>query len=302
MSDTLRLVGGGKEVDLYPWLTAKTKGMEALAGILGFGLPGVENFWFDGAGGGSTYRGSRVGRRSINLPLKVYAQNRSDLSALLSDLSVVLDPIRSQTVDNGVAQLFFGGPDDNEWFVNVVRAGGGDWARKVDSDDRTYFKTTLTLEAGDAFWTRNKPEQFTVKQEPSGNPLLPRIAKLRVGSAAVQGTREVTNVGDTWAWSVVTIKGPTTGVTLIGPNGETLAWDATLDTYGPLLDTDTMTIDMRKNTIEDQLGRNRYAGLLPAPRFWYISPGTSEVNVIIEDMTAASLLIAQWWPRRWAVI
>ena len=294
--DTLRLVGGGRDVDLYPWLTAKAKGMEALAGIVGFGLPSVENFWFDGAGGGSTYRGSRIGRRTINLPLKVYATNRVELSELLSDLSVILDPLRAQTVDNGVAQLFFGGPDNNEWFINVVRSGGGDWTRKTDSDDRTYFKTTLTLEAGDAFWTRNKPEDFKVRQEPSGNPLLPRFAKLRVGSAAVIGTREVNNVGDTFAWPEFTIKGPATGFQLIGPNGENLTW------FGTLTDTEVLTVDMRANTVLDGTGANRYDGLEPAPRFWYIEPGTSEVTVIVDDMTNASLLSALWWPRRWAVV
>jgi len=296
MTDTLRLVGGGKDIDLYPWLTAKAKGTEALAGILGFGLPGVENFWFDGAGSGRTYRGSRVGSRTIQIPLKVYAQNRVDLSAILSDLSVALDPLRASDVDNGVAQLFFGLADDQEWFVNVVRSGGGDWARKVDSDDRTFFKTTLTLEAGDAFWTRNNPDTFTVKQEPSGNPLLPRFAKLRVASAAVIGTREVTNIGDTFAWPVFTIKGPGTGFELIGPNGEQLVWE------GTLLDTDVLTVDMRANTVLDGAGVNRYDGLATAPRFWYIAPGTSEVTVIMDDMTNASLLSASWWPRRWAVV
>lgn len=294
--DTLRLVGGGRDVDLYPWLTGKAQGMEALAGIVGFGLPAVDNFWFDGAGSGSTYRGSRVGRRVMQIPLKVYAANRSELSDLLSDLSVILDPLRPQTVDNGVAQLFFGGPDNSEWFVNVVRSSGGDWSRKKDSDDRTYFKTTLGLEAGDAFWTRNDPESFVVQQEPSGNPLLPRIAKLRVGSAAVVGDREVSNIGDTFAWPEFTIKGPTTGFTLIGPNGETLEWVGTLD------DDDVITVDMRANTVLDGTGANRYNGLTPAPRFWYIAPGTSEVTVIMEDMTNASLLSAAWWPRRWAVV
>lgn len=295
--DSLRLASNGVSIDLYSWLTAKAKGMEALAGIVGFGLPSVENFWFDGAGSGSTWRGSRVGRRVMSLPLKVYAANRSDLSALLSDLSIMLDPfIVHAGVDRGSARLFFGGPDDNEWFVDVVRSGGGDWSRKVDSDDRTYFKTTLGLEAGDAFWTRNKPEEFKVRQEPSGNPLLPRIARLRVGSTATTGVREVTNVGDTWAWPVITVKGPTTGFVLTGPNGEKLEWN------GVLSSADTLTIDMRANTVEDQTGANRYGGLSPAPRFWYIAPGTSEVQIEIDEMTTDSLLTAQWWPRRWAVV
>lgn len=297
MSDTLRLEGGGQDIDLYPWLSAKARGQEALAGIIGFGLPTVENQWFDGAGSGRTWRGSRVSSRIISLPMKVYAANRVDLTQELSALSFALDPFTPHPgIDNGTARLYFGMADDKEWFVEVVRAGGGDWARKRDSDDRTYFKTTLGLEAGDPFWTRNEPEKFEVVQVPSGNPLLPRIAKLRVASSAVTGTREVTNIGDTWAWPIITLKGPATGFTLIGPNGETLEWT------GVVGSGDTITVDMRNNTIEDQNGVNKYGGLAPAPRFWYIAPGTSEVNVIIEDMTVDSRMVAQWWPRRWAVL
>lgn len=296
MSETLRLLGGGRDIDLYPWLTAKAKGVEALAGIVGFGLPQVENQWFEGAGSGSTWRGSRVGRRVVNLPMKVYAENRTDLTALLSDLSVALDPFIAPVGSRGAARLFFGMADDKEWFLDVVRGGGGEWARKIDSDDRTYFKTTIQLEAGDPFWTRNEPENFEVRVTPSGTPLLPLIARLRVGSAAVSGTREVSNIGDTWAWPTITIKGPATGVTLIGPNGEVLNWT------GSLLISDTMKIDMRANTVENQNGVNLYGGLAAAPRFWYIAPGLSSVQVVVNGMTIDSVLNAQWWPRRWAVI
>lgn len=157
MSDTLRLAGGGKDIDLYPWLTGKARGTEALAGILGFGLSEIQNQWFDGAGSGSTWRGARASRRRISIPLKVYAENRADLTSQLSDLSVALDPFTTHPgVDNGAARLYFGMADDKEWFVEVVRAGGGDWARKVDSNDKTFFKTTIDLEAGDPFWTRNE--------------------------------------------------------------------------------------------------------------------------------------------------
>lgn len=295
--DTLRLAGGGKNIDLYPWLTAKARGHEALAGIVGFGLPDVENYWFDGAGSGSSYRGSRVERRVISLPLKVYAEDRRRLNELLSDLSIALDPFTPRlTAERGVARLYFGMPDDKEWFIDVARSTGGDWSRKVDSDDRTYFKTTLTLEAADPFWTRNDPEQFEVRLLPSGNPLLPRIARLRVGSNATTGKRNVSNIGDTWAWPVITLKGPATGFQLIGPNGEVLDWE------GELGDEDVLTIDMRANTIENQDGVNLYGGLAPAPRFWYIAPGSSQVSVIIDEMTDASILTAQWWPRRWAVV
>ena len=296
MVDTLRLEGNGKSIDLYSWLSVKAKGHEALAGIVGFGLPGVTNHWFEGAGSGSAWRGARAERRKIDIPLRVYAKDRQELNELLSDLAVALDPFTGVAFDRGPARLFFGMPDDYEWYVDVTRVSGGDWKRKGDSDDRTYFTTTLGLEAGDPFWTRNFPEQFVVEYQPTGTPLLPRIARLRVASTATTGERDVENVGDTWAWPVLTMLGPTTGIKLTGPKGEILQWDGTLGS------SDTITIDMRANTVEDQTGANRYGALAPAPQFWYIAPGVSEVEILIEDMAPGTKLVAQWWPRRWAVV
>lgn len=293
--DTLRLAGSGREIDLYSWLSNKAKGHEALAGILGFGLPGVENFWYDGAGSGSTWRGARAERRTIELPMKVYAADRSELSELLSDLSVVLDPFRDR-YDRGPSRLFFGGPDDYEWFVDVTRVGGGDWSRKTDSNDRTYFKTTLQLEAGDPFWTRNHPEEFVVTNQQGGPTLLPRFAKLRVSSAAAFGVQDVTNIGDTFAWPVFTIEGPTDHVLLVGPNGETVDWS------GALALGQTLIVDMRASVVELATGVNKYTGLAPAPRFWSIAPGDSQVVVQADNTTNDTKILAQWWPRRWAVV
>lgn len=299
MSDVLRLEGNGRSLDLYPWLNAKARGTEALAGILGFGLPGQNNQWFEGAGAGSSWRGARIPRRSMSIPMQVYAADRSDLTSELDGLAVALDPLMGNQ-----SRLFFGMADNDEWFIDVVRSGGGDWKRKQDSDDRTFFRTTLGLEAGDPFWTRNRPESFEVRRDVSGAAptLLPRLAKLRLASGAAFGVQEIENIGNTYAWAVFTITGPTTKVTLVGADGEILIWDSALDSLGPLETGDTLTIDMRANTVEDQLGNNRYDGLTTAPRFWSIRPGASQVTVQADNIEDTTSVYAQWWPRRWAVL
>lgn len=296
MAETLRIEGSGKSIDLYPWLSNRVRGSEALAGIVGFGLPDITNQWFSGAGSGDSYRGSRVERRVISIPVQVYARNREELNRTLSDLSQALDPFIGKNYERGPARLFFGMPDDFEWYVDVARSGSADWSRKVDSDDKTFFKTVLRLEAGDAFWTREEPEDFSVARPPSTATLMPRIARLRVGSTTAFGKRTVTNVGDTFAWPVFTIYGPTTKVELRGPNNETLIWT------GSLSSSQRLTIDMRANTVEDQSGANRYNGLSAAPRFWAIAPGESEVYVSADNSTVDTEVYAQWRPRRWAVV
>ncbi|MGN7964913.1 hypothetical protein ACTJKK_02425 [Microbacterium sp. 22179] len=309
MSDTLRLESNGRSIDLYSWLNNKVKGHEALAGIVGFGLPGVTNQWFSGAGSTSTHRGSRISRRVINLPLKVYASNRQELNELLSDLSIILDPFVPRPDGyRGAARLFFGMPDDFEWYVDVVRSGGGDWSRKTDSDDRTYFKTTLQLEAGDAFWTRNEPEHFDVKVADPGPPtaLLPRIARLRVRNtdSTAQGIREMVNSGDAAAYPTFTLHGPATFVGFYGPR-TFVPHSSTVEAFswvGELAAGETLTIDMREHTVEDQAGNNRYEGVEVAPHFFAVSPGRSTMAVFVEGATPATLLTAQWRPKRWAVV
>jgi len=291
--DSLRLEGGGKSIDLYSWLLPSVPGQsgaEALAGILGFGMAPVSPRWFEGAGAGATWRGSRTLTRPIDLPMYVYAKDRKELTTELSDLVVALDPELGQT------RLYFGMADGDEWWVDVVREGGGDWRRKVDSNDQTYFKTTLSLRSGDPFWTRNRPEIFEVKREATDRGLMPQLAMLQVSSGAAFGVLQVENVGDAKAWPSWTIKGPTTKITLIGANGETLIWNDVL------LDGQTLFIDARNSRVYDNLGANRYGGLGTSPKFWSIRPGKTNVRVEALNSENLTSIFCQWFPRKQAVV
>lgn len=290
---SLRISGGDRDINLYPWLNSpetKRMGIEALAGIVGFGLPSVTTRWFEGAGAGSNWRGSKVNPRIISIPLHVSAETREELQDRVSDLAVALDP------DLGQSRLSFELADGDIWWLDVVREGGGDWSRKVDSDDNTYFKTTIQLKAGDPFWTRIRPEYFEVRRTGDEAGLLPELAKLQVGSGAAFGVQEVENVGDTRAWPFWTITGPTNRITLIGADGERLVWDDTLAVG------DTLFIDARAGTIVDQNGDNRYGALDPAPRFWSIRPKKSVVTVEALNIEDSTSIYCQWWPRRQAAV
>lgn len=291
MSDILRIVGGsGKTINLYPWLAAELRGAEALAGITGFGLMEQRNQWFQGSGNGNTWRSATIGPRTITIPLWVYAENRTDLQNQISGLAVALDP------RFGESRLEFADDTGSIWTLDVVRSGKLDWARKVDSDDRKYFKTQLTLEAGDPFWTRSTPSEFYVTRVVGEQTFLPKIAELRVTSGAAFGQRDVENIGDAESWPQFTITGPATHLDLIGPNGETVLWD------GTLLVGQTLHLDMRTCVIVDSFGNNRYDGFGTAPRFWSIAPGTSRVTVQALGSSDTTTIHAQWWPRRQAAV
>lgn len=76
----------------------------------------------------------------------------------------------------------------------------------------------------------------------------------------------------------------------------------TLKWTGDLAAGDTLTIDMRQGTVEDQHGASRYEGVAVMPSFFSIPVGKSKMAVQITGATAATLLTARWSPRRWAVV
>jgi hypothetical protein len=292
----LTLSKGGISIDLYSWLNTKRlgkKGTQALSGIVGFGFPDQSNRWFEGAGDGASWRGARQGRRSIDLPIMVEGDNRNEVMQGLSDLARVLDP------KTGPARLHFALPDGELWFVDVVRDGGGDWSRNTkDSDNRTFVKFILTLVAGDPYWTRERAENFFVRQDDSGRGLMPRPARLELSDAGAFGINEVTNIGDAEAFPLIYANGAFTRIVMTGPNGEVLDWSGNVNAQ------ERLTFDAKTGTVKDQDGDNRYDGFSsdPPPLFWSIAPGTSEVTIQAFDTDNSTEIVATWQPRRWMVM
>jgi hypothetical protein len=288
------LSSAGGSIDLYSWLNTGDvdgSGFEALAGITGFGMPKRSNRWFEGAGDGATHRGARVLPRDIDLPLIVQGTDRADLLRNLSLLSTILK------TRNGPARLSVGLPGGEMWYEDVVLDGGGDWARRgAESDNKTFVRTILTLRAGDPFWTRATPENFTVIQDNSGRGLLPDLAKMELSSAGAFGNKEVFNSGDDDAWPVWTMNGPFTSWTFTGADGEILTWTGAIALGEGLL------VDSKNGTVYDFSGVNRYDGFGDSPRFWSISPGYSYVTVSAIGVDVNSKIFAEWRPRREAIV
>ena len=284
---------GTNIVDLYSWSHGSfNHGYEALEGTEGFGLPPVLNRYFEGAGDGAIYRGSRVLPRVLLVPLVAHESNRAGLDLLLSRLAVILAPDRSTP-----STLRYTGPDTHVWYLEVVREDGGDYIRKtLESDRKTYFKTHLGLKAGDPYWTREDAESFTLQQDASGRGLLPYLAKLEVSSGKVFGTLTPENTGDAPAWPMWTIGGPITSLTLTGPKGEVLSWSGSITVGQKLI------IDTKRGTIVDQAGVNRYNELGPAPQFWSIPADEAPISISTGGTTGTTYITAEWKPRKWSMI
>lgn len=266
----LELVGPTDTIDLTSYVPDEGD-MFIARGFEGAGFPEVEAFWFDGAGDGATFRGARVLPREATLPLRVVGQNREQVAEQLSRIARLLDP-------RVVAPLLrVIEPDGTAWSTAVRRIGRSDWAWGVDTNGATYVRTSVTLRAGDPFWTREEPEDFIIEARAGAGLLSGSLTELNVTSGQAMGEQQVTNPGDAPAYPIWTLHGPGDHFRAVSAAGEVLAWD------GTLTPNDVVTIDTKTGTVRDSTGANRYGDVAPAPRFWVIEPGSSTVAVSLEN-------------------
>lgn len=286
MSQELLLSKGDVVLDLGALLAGAEIGASALAGITGLGIPAVAGSWFEGAGDGAVWRGSRVLARDLDVPILLDGGSADQVQALLSRVATILSP------KTGLARLTLV-RDGERWFADVARVSGGDWSSGTTSDGERWVATLLSLRAGDPFWTREDASSFEVKVSTAGRGLLPKLASMRLTSSQAMGSRTVENPGDAEAYPVWEIVGPGSNFTATSASGEVLRWEGTL-AIG-----ETLTIDTQAGTVVDGTGVNRYDKMSAAPRFWSIEPGTSAVSVTLDGATTDSRITASWRPRRW---
>lgn len=226
-------------------------GYQSHAGALGLGLPDADVQWFEGAGGGAVYRGRRVSRREIDLPVSIKVGTKADLIARLDRLTMALSqPCRLVRVDD----------DGYRWVLEVVHAGGGDYSTGIDTDGETEMHLTLQLHSGWTAWRRDEPESYTLTPEPQG---------LEVPYGDIQ----VVNPGSAEAYPTYRVQGPGVNFKVTAPDGRGFTF------AGILLNEDSvLEIDTARGTVEVD-GNNAYNLLAPGPHFPTIPPGVSTLKI-----------------------
>lgn len=262
----------------FPDLSLDSQEFAALQGASGFGRPPVTARWFDGAGDGSVYRGMRVNRRVIPLPVLIQARDADGLQEGLSALAVRFAP------EVGPARLVLDEGPGGAWYTDVVCTSGLDPVYGTDTDGGSWASVLLTLEAGDPYWTRVEPQSVPVTAAGAGRGLLKgdvSLSALRQASGQTTGTVTLANPGDAKAYPVVTITGPGTRAVLES-QGLTLVWE------GVLLAGQQRVLDHRRGTVVDPArvgdpdGGNRYNEMGPAPKFWPVPPGPTQARAELE--------------------
>ncbi|WP_329793887.1 hypothetical protein V1227_18950 [Lentzea sp. DG1S-22] len=266
----------------------KGRGVQALSGVTGLGLPPVSVQWLSGAGDGAIYRGRRVLPRDIDLPLLLEAPDRAELQRLVNRLAVMLaEPCTLRWVED----------DGTSWTTSVVRVGGGDYGFGVDTIGETDLLIVITLRAGNPFFTYSVPTRKMIGEQAVIRGLLAgSLATMNVASSQAIGQIQLENSGDASSFPVWEIVGPGRDFKATSPTGEVLHWRGVLGVG------ESLFLDASLGTVVDNLGRNRYGELAPAPRFWSIPPGTTTATVSLEDVIPESRILCTWRPRKWMVI
>ncbi|QLF82705.1 minor tail protein [Microbacterium phage Cicada] len=276
-----------------------TQGYAAKLGVRGTGMVGVSVQWAEGAGDGKSFRGGKTLARQFDMPVKIYADPdnwddrelvRTRYAKFAQIMSLRNAPVRV-TLD-----LDAGSPSGDRWFADMVRVGGGgfDWA--TDTDGRSYIKTTVTLEAGDPYWTSEDQESKVISPTGVGLGILApgvSLVQLRVGSTSGFGDTTIINSGEVEAYPVWTFEAPFSSFTMTSEYGETLEWVGDV-----AKSTGYIRVNTQDGTVVDETGANRYAELGDAPKFWAVNPGTTEASVVLNDAGAGTRATVVWARRR----
>lgn len=276
-----------------------SQGVRAKVGLRGTGMAPVSNQWFEGAGTGKTFRGGRTLARIVDVPVAVYAppndwENRELVRQRFAKLATIL------SLANAPARLTMDLNTDanagDEWYLDVVRTGGGDWDWERDTDGKSFIKSVFTFEAGDPYWTSVDQESKVISPEGVGLGILGAglsLVQLRVGSADGFGTTQINNTGEVEAYPMWTIEAPFASFTLTSQTGQVLKWVG-----ASTKSTGYIRVNTQDGTVVDETGANRYEELDVAPQFWSVPPGTTNASVVMTSAGAGTRATVVWNKRR----
>lgn len=276
---TIRLVGAnGQSVTLLD----TPEQLMRMPGGAGWGMVPVANSWFEGAGDGARLRGTRRLQRELVIPISAFGASRAEVEVLLRQIAgTIREPFK----------VYMDYADGRSYWIEAVYEAGASGQYGANPERRADLP--IVLKCPDPYWTSVQFQTLTVKPA-LGNPFLPELAELQVGSSVAQGQVTVNNVGDVSSRPTWTITGPGTALSMtIGGRG------LVLPTYTLTAGT-IVTVKYEDGgwTIKNQLGANLYTQLGPAPWFLEFPPGTSVVDISMTDATSATKIEAIYPERR----
>ena len=264
MSIKVTLEAGGEVLNLDE-ITANGEGVQAVAGLTGFGLPPVDVQWFEGAGDGAQARNVRALARDMDIPIHVFVNDPDDASAR-AQLRTIVAKIARVVTQTMTLKVYDDdtNPAAYKW-CEVTRVGGGTYVYGADTDGVREYNTILTIRAGNPYMLYSTTQTTTTN-----------------GAPQVTASPTIVNGGTATAYPVWKVYGPCDHFATTSPDGDLLDW------YGRLNRGDVLTIDTESATGVDQTGANRYEGFEVGPQMWKLKPGNNPVSFFTENGTVAN--------------
>jgi len=277
MTETLVWNVGGQTVDL------SVRPQKWLRDVAGRGMPPVDvRERANRAGSGSVLEQIRDAARTVDVPVLVTGELRSNLRNLVGLFDPNVEGTLVSTVDSVQRRL------------RCRYVGGFEWIERLPNVQNAL----ISFRAFDPFWEDVDPNVVEVSRGSTGTwlPWEMTVSPIRTLPDVVFAEVSIVNNGDVQAWPVWTLTGPFTSVTLenVG-TGEMLIVDFVASSG------DILTIDTRPGvkTVTDQDGVSKFSALdAQFDRFFSFQPGNSTINVTLAGSDNDSSVLLSW-RRRW---
>lgn len=254
------------------------EGVEAVAGLTGFGLPPVSVQWLEGAGNGATFRNSRALPRDVDIPLEIYKPNRADLRNVVNKLSrIVQGRMTLNVYDSENASYYH--------TAEVYRTGGGSYAYGTDTDGFHTWTGVLTLRAGSPFFERSN---------------LMTVSRPYVAGLTTEHTIILDNEGSAPTPPTIALNSNVTSFKITKGN-EVLEWSNPGGSPGIII-----SMGDGRVTAQSDPNVSLYGGVHSFPKFFSLEPGSNTVTIKATYATArtagGAAMTISFTPRDWMVI
>lgn len=242
-------------------------------GVTGFGIPATQVRIDPSAADGGTWRHTKRGVRTLDLPIVILGTDRADTETKLRRLARLLQDSSGPTI------LQANYSDSTSLFLEAHYVGGAETV--FGSDANGYFcRWVVQMQAPNPYWRSSVVSSFTVSNGSTGRGLLPELSKLKVSSSQSLGIISVNNAGDVPMFPKFIIEGPINSLEILA-NGIGYTYTE------PIALGDLIIIDHELGTVVDASGTNMYSALGPAPKLFSLPAGytTVAINGVDTDIT-----------------
>ena len=260
-------------------------------GFSGLGIPTTDVVISNSAGDGGTWRSTRRGVRTLDLPITVVDADRATVEAKLRRLATALS-------DRVTApKLLATYSDGTSYDLEVHYTGGAETTFGEDAGD-TYCRWVITVQAPDPYWTSREAVTFSLAASTATRGLLAppagtqnALGRLIVQSSQVLGSFVVDNIGEVDAYPVWTLEGTASSVT-ITKGGVGFTYTEAMTSGSKII------IDTKNATVRDTAGTNKYANLSTAPKLFALPSGQSTLSITAVGSDSTTKISGYYLPRR----